>query len=307
MKATDLALGVDIGGTKIAIGLVAADGRILASETFPTEAARGFDRAVRRLGEAGERLLRLNQASAKQLAGVGIGCAGPVDSERGEINNPHTLTGWSHCDIVRPVAAALGVPVWLENDADVAAVGECFSGAGRGQDPVVMLTLGTGVGGAAISGGKILRGVRGEHPEIGHVAAGRDGPECYCGRRGCLESLLSGSAIATAGQAAGLTDAGQVFAAAANGHLEAGHILATVRQAMDAAIWTLLHTYLPQRIILGGGVVEGQREWFLAIAREAVARATLVPTGAVTVETAQLGGQAGMVGAACWAMMRARL
>ena len=305
MKATGLALGVDIGGTKIATGLVAADGRIIANEAFPTEAELGFDRAVRRICDTAERLLRSHQLSAKNLIGVGIGCAGPVDSERGEINNPYTLTGWMHCDIVRPIAAALGAPVWLENDADVAAVGECFIGAGRDRDPVVMLTIGTGVGGAAITGGKISRGVRGEHPELGHVPVLFDGPECYCGRRGCLEALISGTAIAAAGQAAGLTDAGQVFAAAAKGHAEAAHILSTVRQAMDAAIWTILHTFLPQRIILGGGVVEAQSEWFLSAAREAIARTTMVPAGAVTVEPAQLGSQAGVVGAARWAMIRA--
>ncbi len=305
MSATGLALGVDIGGTKIATGLVAADGRILASEVFPTEAEQGFDRAVRCICNAAEQLLRLNDSSTKDLVGVGIGCAGPVDSERGEINNPYTLTGWMHCDIVRPLAAALGVPVWLENDADVAAVGECFSGAGREQDPVVMLTLGTGVGGAVITGGRIFRGVRGEHPELGHVPVLFDGPECYCGRRGCLESLISGTAIAAAGRAVGLTDAGQVFAAAANGHAEAAQILSTVRQAMDAAVWTILHTFLPQRIILGGGVMEAQSEWFLSVARAAVARATMVPTGSVTVEPARLGSQAGVVGAARWAMIRA--
>jgi len=305
MNATGPALGVDIGGTKIAIGLVAADGRIIASEVLPTEAELGFDRAVRRICETFERLLHLNQLGAKHLDGVGIGCAGPVDPASGEINNPYTLTGWMHCDIVRPLAAALGVPVWLENDADVAAVGECFIGAGRDQDPVVMLTIGTGVGGAVITGGKIFRGVRGEHPELGHVPVVFGGPECYCGRRGCLESLISGTAIAAAGRAAGLADAGQVFAAAANGHAEAAQILSTVRQAMDAAVWTILHTTLPQRIILGGGVVEAQSEWFLSVAREAVARATMAPTGAVTVEPAQLGGQAGVVGAARWAMIRA--
>ena len=305
MNSNGLAIGVDIGGTKIATGLVSADGLIIGSEVFPTEAEKGFDRAVRRICEAAERLLRANNFSAKNLAGVGIGCAGPVDPARGEINNPYTLTGWMHCDIVRPVSAALGVQVWLENDADAAAVGECFIGAGQGQDPVVMLTIGTGVGGGVVTGGNIYRGVRGEHPELGHVPVVFDGPECYCGRRGCLEALISGTAIAEAGKVAGLTDARQVFAAAAEGHAEAGRILSTVRQAMEAAVWTILHTFLPQRIVLGGGVVEAQSEWFLSETREATSRATMVPAGAVTVEAARLGGKAGIVGAACWAMIRA--
>ncbi|HEY9171990.1 MAG TPA: ROK family protein, partial [Verrucomicrobiae bacterium] len=214
MNATTLAVGIDIGGTKMAVALVDAAGPILARTSLATEAGQGFARAVDRLGRAINELLAQSGARPGQIAGIGVGCAGPVDPLRGLINNPYTLEGWDRCDIVTPLRERFGVTVVLENDADAAALGECFSGAGRSLDPVVMLTLGTGVGGAAIVFGNIYRGVNGEHPELGHLLVAPDGPACYCGSRGCLESLASGTAIGAAGKEIGLADARAVFAVA---------------------------------------------------------------------------------------------
>ncbi len=144
------AVGIDIGGTKMAVAVVDGAGAIRARVTLPTEAELGFARAVERLTGAIETVCTRAGWRPADLRGVGLGCAGPVDPARGLINNPYTLGGWDRCDIVTPLRARFGAPVRLENDADAAAVGECFAGAGRGFDPVVMLTLGTGVGGAAI-------------------------------------------------------------------------------------------------------------------------------------------------------------
>ena len=187
-REKETAIGIDIGGTKMALGIVDGSGIVRVQAVLPTEAEAGFDRAVTRLGDAIEALCGEAGARTRALAGIGIGCAGPLDTGRGLINNPYTLAGWDKCDIVTPLRARFGVRVRLENDADAAAMGECFAGAGRGFDPIVMLTLGTGVGGAAIVGGEVYRGANGEHPELGHVIVSDDGPPCYCGCRGCLES-----------------------------------------------------------------------------------------------------------------------
>src|SRR4029079_6704818 len=132
-----------------------------------------------------------------------------------------TLTGWDRCNIVAPLSERFRVPVCLENDADAAVFGECAAGAGRGCDPVVMLTFGTGIGGGAVVSGHIYRGVRGEHPELGHIPTSADRLECYCGIGGCLESVASGTAIAQAGAEAGYADARAVFAAADQGEARA--------------------------------------------------------------------------------------
>lgn len=230
--ARDTAIGIDIGGTKMALGIVDGSGVVRAQVVLPTEAEAGFDRAVARLGDAIEALCGEAGTPVRDLAGIGIGCAGPLDPGRGLINNPYTLAGWDKCDIVTPLRARFGVRVQLENDADAAAMGECFAGAGRGFDPIVMLTLGTGVGGAAIVRGEIYRGANGEHPELGHVIVSDNGPPCYCGCRGCLESLASGTAIGAFGQTEGFADARAVFAGARNGKTGARTI---VDRALAAA------------------------------------------------------------------------
>ncbi len=298
MNDCEYAIGVDIGGTKIAVAAVDSSGYILRQVTFPTEAAQGFDRAVARLGDMIANLQQSLAPGTHSCRGIGIGCAGPVDPARGLINNPYTLTGWNRCDIVSPLRQRFGLPVALENDADAAAAGECFAGAGQGFDPIVMLTFGTGVGGGVLLGGRIYRGAAGEHPELGHLVVDATGPECYCGTRGCLESLASGEAIGTAGHAAGFADARAVFAAADQEHLAAREIVQRAVQAVSTAAWTLCHTFLPQRLILGGGIMDDQFERFVIPARQRLAKATQFTPAHVEVVRATLGNQAGIVGAA---------
>jgi glucokinase len=241
----------------------------------------------------------------KVLDGIGIGCAGPVDPARGTIHNPHTLPTWDDCDLVSPLAEHFGVPVRLENDADAAASGEARFGAGCASDPMVMLTFGTGIGFAAIVKGQIYRGVAGEHPEAGHIPTTADGPECYCGLRGCFEAMASGTAIDAAGKAAGFVDGRAVFAAAAAGDSVAAEILDTAVNSTATAIWTLAHTFLPQRFVLGGGLIDDHFELFAAPARAALSRAVLLPKGRVEIVKARLGNDAGVVGAASLVMQAA--
>ncbi len=297
-KPAAAAVGVDIGGTKMAVLAVDASGAVRARRTLPTEAERGFDRAVARLVGAVEAVCAEAEWDPRRLRGIGIGCAGPVDPARGLINNPYTLAGWDRCDIVTPLRARFGVPVRLENDADAAAVGECFAGTGRGFDPVVMLTLGTGIGGGVIVRGEIYRGAGGEHPELGHLLVAGDGPDCYCGARGCLESLASGAALATAGAALGLPDTRAVFAAAARGQAGARALVERAQTAVATAAWTLFHTFLPERLILGGGIAEEHFDRFAEAVRARMAPATQFTSARVNVARAVLGNDAGGVGAA---------
>jgi glucokinase len=193
----------------------------------------------------------------------------------------------------------------MENDADAAASGEARFGAGRGSDPMVMLTFGTGIGFAAIVKGQIYRGVAGEHPEAGHIPTIAEGPECYCGLRGCFEAMASGTAIDAAGKLAGFADGRAVFAAAATGNPVAVGILDAATAATATAIWTLAHTFLPQRFVLGGGLIDDHFELFARPARDALSRAVLLPKGRVEIARASLGNDAGVVGAASLVMKTA--
>ncbi len=295
-------IGVDIGGTKIAVAVVDASGRMLARTSFPTEAEQGFDRAVGRIADAIQEVLARAGTSASSsppaIAGIGIGCAGPVDPVQGLINNPFTLTGWDRCDIVSPLRQRFGVPVKLENDADAAALGECWVGAGQGASPVVMLTFGTGVGGATVQDNRIVRGSRGEHPELGHLPVDGRGPACYCGIAGCLESIASGSALGQAAQSIGLRDARELFSAARDGSDTAQAIVHRAIDAACTAAWTVFHTILPQRLVLGGGLMDTEFDLFAGPMRERIAKATQFTPSAVDIVPARLGNDAGIVGAA---------
>ncbi len=296
--ARDRAVGIDIGGTKIAVATVSAAEGIVREATIPTEPERGLASGVSRIVDTVRRLLDQSGWSAREAQGIGIGCAGPVDRVRGTILNPHTLPGWQDGDIVTPLREAFGRPVRLENDADMALLGECHAGAGRGFDPVVMLTFGTGIGGAALVGGQLLRGAAGEHPEIGHVPVDPRGPRCYCGENGCFESLASGTALAAAAAAHGLGDARELFARAREHEPAAEGILRDALSAMTRATWTIAHTLLPERLILGGGLMEEHYDAFAAAAEDAIARAVLTPRKRLSVARASLGNRAGVLGAA---------
>ena len=297
-----VAIGIDIGGTKIAIAAVGSQGNVLANVRFATEPQFGFPTALNKMISGINSVITDAGVKGKVLDGIGIGCAGPVDPARGTIHNPHTLPTWDDCDLVSPLAEHFGVSVRLENDADAAASGEARFGAGRGSDPMVMLTFGTGIGFAAISKGQIYRGVAGEHPEAGHIPTVADGPECYCGLRGCFEAMASGTAIDAAGKAAGFADGRAVFTAAAAGNSLASGILDAAVNSTSTAIWTLAHTFLPQRFVLGGGLIDDHFELFAKPAQAALSRAVLLPKGRVEIVRASLGNDAGVVGAASLVM-----
>jgi len=305
LTETGRTVGIDIGGTKVAVATVSVAGAVLREATFPTESNQGFASGLLRITEAVTRVIADTGWTAQDLAGIGIGCAGPVDPVRGTIHNPHTLPGWVDADIVSPLHEAFGCPVVLENDADMALLGECRSGAGRGFDPVVMLTFGTGIGGAAVRGGVLLRGVGGEHPELGHLPADPGGPRCYCGASGCFESLASGTALTAAARIVGLSDGAELLTRAREGEDTARRIRADALAATASATWTILHTLLPERIVLGGGMMDEHFEVFAEAVRGAVERATLVPPRRITVAPAELGWRAGVVGAAGAAMAAA--
>jgi len=185
---------IDIGGTKVAVGAVDSDGKVLSSQESPTgydcEYTRGLDAIV-------SMLEHVARNTGVELSGVGIGSTGPVDPFTGDFGELDFLPKWRGRSLVKDLARIFNVKVALENDADAGALGEARWGAGKNNSRLIYITVGTGIGGGIILDGKLYRGVEGAHPEIGHQMIDPSGPLCTCGFRGCWESLAAGPAMAT--------------------------------------------------------------------------------------------------------------
>jgi len=299
MKSRDgFSVGIDVGGTKTAMGLVSSEGVLLDYLNFETQSSKGIPDAARRMADGIHGLLQSAGLSKDHLVGIGMGCPGPLDLEKGLVRNPYTLPGWETGSLTDAVADATGMPVRLENDADAALLGECWVGAGQGRDPVMMLTFGTGVGGALLCQGRLLRGARGEHPEIGLIPVQPGMAADYSGVEGSLESLASGGGIAKRAKAIGFMDAQAVFEAADQGHAAAKALVQDALSGVSVAAWIAVHAYHPECIILGGGLMDHHFELYAQSMRQAITRAVLVEASAIEVVAARLGNQAGMLGAA---------
>jgi glucokinase len=308
-----LALGLDVGGTKLAAGLVTADGGVHAFATAPSPATEGPDEVVRRLcALAGEVLAGVTA----EVCGAGIGCCGPVNAHTGVVHEPPNLTGWYDVPLASMVSAALGMPTWVENDATAATVGEWRFGAGRGATDMVYLTISTGVGGGIVAGGTVLRGSSGNGGEPGHVVVIPNGRRCNCGSAGCLEAYVSGTAIAdrarerlAEGAASTLAALPVLTAEVVAAQAGAGDRLATevwleTTDLLGSAVVGLVNLFEPQVVVLGGGVTR-TGEQLLAPVRARVRALAMGPAArAVRITLATLGEHVGVVGAAAVAHAR---
>jgi len=187
-------LGIDIGGTKVALALADGEGRVGARMRRPTEPSGDPSLDVARIAADARRLLAEAGLTDGGLAAVGVSAPGPVDSARGVIVRPPNLPGWGTVPLRDLLGAALGAPVAVENDANAAALAEWRWGAGRGYADLVYLTMSTGVGGGLVLGGRLYAGLHGNAGEVGHVPVEWDGEPCACGMRGCLEAYVGGAA-----------------------------------------------------------------------------------------------------------------
>lgn len=243
---------VDIGGTKIQVGLLTETGRVLGEESFPTDVTgRSGRETVQEIVKRLDALCTQAGVARESLLGIGIFCAGPLDTQRGTVENPYTLPGWEGLPLAGLLAEATGLPVKLDNDANGALLGEVFT-RGLGHKRVLMVTLGTGIGVAYWNGEDLYRSGR-YHPEMGHVIAASRGPRCYCGKVGCFESLCSGSACNDRAKAAGYPGFGEMLAAARLSEPAAKEALNEILQDFQNGIWTLRVIFKPEVLILAGG------------------------------------------------------
>ena len=296
-------LAFDIGGTKLAAGVVDTGGVVHAFEAAPTEAKRGPAAAVARLFDLGRRVVDASGVPWEEIRAVGVCCGGPLDRERGVLLAPLHLPGWEGLELTALAEEEFERPATLENDATAAALGEQRYGAGAGARDVVYLTLSTGVGGGVVLGGRLFRGSTGNGGELGHVTVDWRGRHCRgCGRHGCLEAYVSGTSIAERARETGLdaATAADVAAAARDGDPTAVRVWDETIEALACGIVSLVNVFEPELVVLGGGVMRSG-ELLLAPLRERVRRDAVGPAATARVVEAALGDQVGVVGAAATA------
>ncbi len=294
---------VDIGGTKITVGMVDQDGHVVSELEFPTEAQRGYNHGLSRI----ESMLRNSaQAADAEIHGIGIGCTGPVDPASGMIGDVDFLPGWQGANPVEDLSRKFGVRVAMENDADAAALAEACWGAGRNRERVVYVTIGTGIGGGLVFGGKLYRGVDQSHPEIGHHVIDPSGPRCYCGAHGCWEVLARGPALAewVTGQAppdypnvAGLT-AKDVCELSRRGDELARRAVERESYYLGLGVANLITLFAPDAIVMGGRVMESAQLFWDGILKVVRGSCGLVPHEKTHLTVASLGRNAPLIGAA---------
>ncbi|MGH7413721.1 MAG: ROK family protein [Candidatus Rokuibacteriota bacterium] len=254
-------IGVDVGGTTVAAGLVAADGRVLEHHQALTH-ARGAGRALETIVELLERLADAARARGALMTGVGVGVPGIADAERGVVGvDIHYAPELARAPLGDLLGDRLGVPVFVDNDVNALALAEWTWGAGRGARSLVMLALGTGVGGAIILEGRLHRGQAGFGGELGHVPIDFAGPPCICGGRGCLKSYVSGTDIGrrAAERLGRPTSAAEVFRLAAEGDAVADAIVEDVCAALGAGLSIIVNGLNPERLLLAGSVAKSLR------------------------------------------------
>ncbi|MEA3367703.1 MAG: ROK family protein [Planctomycetota bacterium] len=300
-------VGIDLGGTNLKLGLVSAEGELLRRHGTPTEAAEGPAHVLARMADAVRQLAEQAGLALQDVAAVGVGVPGPLDSEAGVIHFTPNLAGWINVPVRDTLQDALGRTVVVENDANAAAYGEFRVGAGRDVQSMFVLTLGTGVGGGIIQDGRLLRGASDTGAELGHVIVQYGGRLCGCGNRGCLEAYASATAVvdrfrrdATVSELArrDALEAKDVFEAAADGDKAAARIVSETAEYLAVGITSVLHALNPEMVVLTGGMM-GAGETFLDEIRRHV-RALAFPSAweACDVRASTLGGDAGILGSA---------
>lgn len=303
-------LSLDIGGTKLAVGVVTEDGRTHGLIVEPTRREEGPGAIVPRLFDMGHRAIAASGIPAHDIEAVGISCGGPLDARAGVLTGPLHLPGWIDLPIVALAEREFGVPAALENDATAGALGEFRYGAARAVETMVYLTISTGIGGGAVIEGRLHRGAAGNGGEFGHVMVRTGGRHCLCGRDGCLEMYASGTSIAArAREAVAERGAGSslaalktvraedVVAAAADGDALATEVWDETIDLLSVAVTDLVNVFEPDLVVLGGGVTRSGDALLLPL-RERVASAAMPPAAAAArIVLAELGDVVCVVGA----------
>ncbi|ACI18929.1 ROK family protein [Dictyoglomus thermophilum] len=308
-------LALDIGGTKIACGRFTEDGLLEEKILFPTRAERGYKEILKDIVSV---LLRLK---TEDTIALGVGTAGPLDRIKGEIYSPPNLPGWDGVPLKKDLYENLKIPIFIDNDANAACLGEYIFGAGKGVKNMVYVTVSTGIGGGIIINGSLVHGVRDSAGEVGHQTIVPDGPLCNCGNKGCLEALSSGTAIAKRAMEEINSGKDTILKQwAKNEKITAKHVREAMLMGDEVAreIWNNAMEYLgigigniitivsPERVVIGGSIGLSGKDVIEKIREVVKRRVFLVPVDMVDIVQAELGEDVGIYGAFAVALVEMR-
>lgn len=316
MKA---AIGVDIGGTSVKLGLISEKGRILAKKVFQTPKNVGREEMLSLLIDHIKTLLSDARRRNVKVVGVGVGAPGPIDVEKGLVYFFPNIPGWKNTPLKKILSSKLKLPVFVDNDANAMALGEAVYGAGRGVRNAIALTLGTGVGGGLVLDGKLFHGPYFSAAELGHIVINENGLPCGCGNRGCIETYVGNGyftgmirkrlangerSILTQWIKEGQTLTPELAARAAKkGDKFAKKVWEETAGHLATALAGLVNLLNPERIILGGGIAQSGPLLFRPLVRELGKKAFPIAAHSVKVMPADLGVDAGLIGAAGLALV----
>lgn len=294
------AIGIDLGGSSIKSVLMDTKGHILDWRITPTQAEQGFEHVVALV----QNLISEIKERTGNLTVIGVGVPGMLDVTRRVVLLAPNL-GWEKVNLKDILRERTGLPVYLDNDANAAAWGEYRFGGAKGVDYFMLVTIGTGIGSGIILGGELYRGANGLAPEMGHMKVAQDGPQCGCGEKGCLETLVSAPAIIRRAEEKGLNIAGgggakEVFDLAQRGDCCARQIVSEAMEFLAVGLKNTILLFDLQMILIGGGIGESS-DAFLNILTQATMRMLPVKRE-IKIRRAVLGNKAGALGAACLAL-----
>lgn len=271
------AIGIDVGGTKISLALGTEKGKILARREIPTGTGRGTRGCVRELAANLRALILHSCIAPEKILGIGVGCPGAVDPSKDTLPRSPNLPGWAGLPLKRILGKAAGLPVFVANDANAAALGEKLFGAGKKAKDLIYITVSTGIGGGILINGRLYEGAGSVAGEIGHISIVPDGKKCACGKRGCLEAYASGTAIGnfvrermTAKNTRVLkflgrdkkVSAKQAGQAAREGDKLAIESYRSAGYYLGIGLANLLNILNPETIVIGGGVLKSAHKIF---------------------------------------------
>ncbi len=311
-------IGIDVGGTDIKGGLVSAAGQIVDQATIATEASGGVDHVIARIVQLIEQFRGLARSRSLEVDTVGLGIPGTLSRSRGVVIAPPNLAGWRNVPVVERVQSLTGLRVMLDNDADCAALGEFVCGAGRGVRDLVLLTLGTGIGAGIILAGRPWHGATEGAGELGHTIVQVGGRPCHCGQLGCLEAYASaGSTAARAAEGIAAGEKSSMKAVLDRGEtIEAQHVVEAFAagDALAKVVWgetcrylaagciSIHHALNPQRIVLAGGMSAAEDQLLGPVVEAIESMRSKMLGPAPDVRLAELGNDAGLIGAALSAL-----
>jgi glucokinase len=310
----ELYVGIDLGGTSIKLALITQEGEIVFKEEVTTEVVSGGDHILIQMNEMINRGLKDLQLNRHQLKGIGIGAPAFLDMETGFVYEAVNL-GWKNFALKDKLQKVTQLPIIVDNDANIAALGEMWKGAGEGAKDILCVTLGTGVGGGVIINGQIHHGARGTSGEIGHVTVVFEkGSRCNCGKTGCLETVASATGIVRLSEEAlqggrnsllqqvlkvkGKLQAKDIAKAAEQGDEVSLEILDRVGNYLGLALGNHAVVMNPEKVVIGGGVSKAGEVLFKPIRNYYKKYALAHLTGNIGIVPATLGNDAGVIGAA---------